>query len=528
MLPRWVLILSALVMLSTCLPYVYHIIATPPEAIFTDNCEQVADQNTYLMWARQVRDGRLLVYDLHTTEDHRPILPGLPWLVLGLTGRLIPVPLPYLYHGYRLILGFAYLILVYLALAEFFEGQRERTYAFLIVALGSGLGALTDLINATAGRTVIFSADLMPELWGYHSFLVLPHFTLALVAIAALLYLLLRSYQRPTWGLGVGAALCLALLALVHPFTAAVIVPLLVLHFVACRIIRPSGWRTAWVNLVALLGFLPPAVFLAWQVRSSEIMQAWSAQNVLPSPAPLVYIIGFGIAFPLALAGMSRLFRQEQRSVADWLVLLWPLLAAIAAYSGPLVKFERRCVEGVHLPLAMLAAVGLSRWALPWLSARLRSWSQPAVHRLCLGLLLVFILPTNVKLLVDDALSQEGVIARDWLRGFDWLRTNTDSEARVMTPPRVGNFGGRYAERRVYVGHRQQTIDFERKWEIVRRFFEPATSHDQRRSIMIASGCGHVAADGERAAALMGWGDIEEVFASAEMTIYRFSPAEGP
>ena len=97
-----------------------------------------------------------------------------------------------------------------------------------------------------------------------------------------------------------------------------------------------------------------------------------------------------------------------------------------------------------------------------------------------------------------------------------------------MTPPRVGNFGGRYAERRVYVDHRQQTIDFERKWEIVRRFFEPATSHDQRRSIMIASGCGHVAADGERAAALMGWGDIEEVFASAEMTIYRFSPAEGP
>jgi hypothetical protein len=524
--PRWVLVLSAVVTLSTCLPYAYHLLTTPPDAVFTGNCEQTADQNTYLMWARQVREGRLLVYDLHTSEDHQPIVPSLPWLALGLMGRVIPVPLPYLYHACRLVLGLAYLLLVYLVLSEFFDSERERTYAFMIVAVGSGFGAVTDSINAGAGRTVILSADLMPELWAYHSLLVLPHFTLALVAVAALLYCLLRAHRRPTWRLALAAALCLALLTLVHPFTAAVMVPLLALHFVASRLIKPSGWRAAWVDLVALLGFLPPAAFLAWQVSSSEIMRAWSAQNVLPSPPPLVYMIGFGVVFPLALLGMAVILRKVERSAADWLVILWPMVAAIGAYSGPLIKFERRCVEGVHLPLAMLAAVAITGWAAPLLRGRL-GWGERTAQRACLAILLLLILPTNVKLLVDDSLSQEGVIPADWLRAFGWLRDNTQESARVMTPPLVGNFAARYAERRVYAGHRQQTIDYERKRETARRFFDPATPDAERFRILLASRCEFVAADAEHRPALAGWPPLQEVFSSAEMSVYCFPSAAG-
>lgn len=522
--PRWVFVLSAVVMLSTCLPYAYHLLTTPPDAVFTGNCEQTADQNTYFMWARQVREGRLLVYDLHTSEDHEPILPSLPWLVLGLIGRVIPVPLPYLYHALRLALGFIYLLLVYLALSEFFERERERAYAFVIVAVGSGFGLLTDSINAGAGRTVIVSADLMPELWAYHSLLVLPHFTLALVAVAALVYCLLRAYRRPTWRLALAAALCLTLLTLVHPFTAAVMVPLLTLHFVASRLIKPSGWRAAWVNLVALLGFLPPAAFLAWQVSSSEIMRAWSAQNVLPSPPPLVYMIGFGVVFPLALLGMAVILRKVERSAADWLVILWPMVAAIGAYSGPLIKFERRCVEGVHLPVAMLAALAVTGWAIPRLRTRF-AWGERRAHRVCLVILLLLILPTNVKLLVDDSLSQEGAIPADWLRAFEWLRDNTQESARVMTPPLVGNFAARYADRHVYVGHHQQTIDFTNKHARARRFFDPTTPHPERLRILLTSRCQFVAADAEHRPALAGWPPLREVFSSPEMTVYSFSSA---
>ena len=522
-MPRWVLILSALVMLSTCIPYAYHWAATPADRHFTGICEQTSDQNTYFMWARQVQGGRLLVYDLHTTEDHDPILPSLPWLTLGLVARLLPVPLPYLYHAFRLLLGFGYLVIIYLALCDFFEGERERACAFLIIALGSGFGALTDLLNYGAGRGSLFTADLMPELWAYHTVLVLPHFALALVTLAGLLLLLLRAYKRPTWGLALGAALCLALLTLVHPFTSAVIVPLLALHFVACRLIKPTGWRATWVNLVAILGFLPPAAFLAWQVRSSEIMRAWSAQNILPSPPALAYMLGFGIAFPLALVGLALVFRQDRRGSAQWLMALWAFLAAIMAYAGPLINFERRCVEGVHVAVAIFAAIGISGWALPWLHARLPRWSERALGVLCMCLLLAFLLPTNVKLLVDDAVSQEGVISMDWARAFEWLRLSTDEGARVMTSGRVGNFAARYAERRVHVGHRQQTLGFDRKLEAARRFFDPSTPDEERLRILIEARCEYVAADTEEAEVLRGWSELQEVFSSPGMTIYAFS-----
>ena len=53
---------------------------------------------------------------------------------------------------------------------------------------------------------VIYSSDWMPEMWGYHSMLLLPHFTLSLLLIAALLVLLLKSYRAPSWGLAIAAA----------------------------------------------------------------------------------------------------------------------------------------------------------------------------------------------------------------------------------------------------------------------------------------------------------------------------------
>ncbi len=524
-MPRWVLILSALVMLSTCIPCAYHWATTPADKYFTGICEQTSDQNTYFMWARQVQGGRLLVHDLHTSEDHDPILPSLPWLTLGLAARLLPVPLPYLYHVFRLILGFTYLVIIYLALSEFFTGERERAYAFVIITLGSGFGALTDLFNYAAGRGVLFTADLMPELWAYHSVLVLPHFALALVALAGLLLLLLRAYKRPTWGLALGAAACLALLTSVHPYTSAVIVPVLALHFVACRLIKPTGWRASWVNLVAILGFLPPAAFFVWQVRLSDIMQTWC--NVLLSPLPVVYMTGLGVALPLALLGAAFLLREYKRSLAQWLVLLWPLVTAIAAYSFPLVKQERRCVEGLHIPLAMLAAIGITGWALPWLRARLPKWSLRAVGVLCMCLLLAFMLPTNVKLLVDDAVSQEGVIPMDWARAFEWLRLSTDEGARVMTSGRVGNFAARYAERQVYAGHFHLTIDFEHKRKAASRFFDPSTPNEERLRILVGSRCDYVAANAEQAKALRGWSELAEVFSSPAMTIYAF-PSGGP
>ena len=137
------------------------------------------------------------------------------------------------------------------------------------------------------------------------------------------------------------------------------------------------------------------------------------------------------------------------------------------------------------------------------------------------------VLPTNVKLLVDDALSQQGVIPRDWVHAFEWLRVNTDQGTRVMTSVRVGSFTGRYAERRVYVGHAQQTLDYQRKRQMAGHFFDPRTPEPRWRTILMLSRCQYVAADADQSALLRDRPGLQPVFSSPQMTIYRVSTPGG-
>ena len=420
--PRWVILLSLGVVLSTTAPLVFHALRPVPGQVFTGNFEAVYDQNTYLMWAEQVRQGHDLVYDLHTTEEHPPLFPGVPWLLVGLIARALGVPVIYPYHAFRLLFALAYLLLAWRLVCLALEAPRARVYAFVIIALGSGLGWLTSIINAIAGRTVIFSSDWMPEMWGYHSMLLLPHFTLSLLLIAALLVILLKSYRAPSWGLAVAAAAVTGLLALVHPFDIVLLGPLLVGHFVVMLILRPEDSRGVWTNLAAAAGVIPSAGFLFWQMKTNPIFAAWAGQNQLPSPTPLVYLIGLGVVLVLTSDGLSTLLRQPQRRAADWLWILWLPAAAIGAYSYPLIPFARRLVEGLHIPLALLAGIGVVHWWEPWLRRRWPALSEAWVRGLCLALLLACILPTNIKLLVDGALSESGSVPTGWMQAFEWLR----------------------------------------------------------------------------------------------------------
>ena len=111
--PRWVILLSLGVVLSTTAPLIFHALRPVPGQVFTGNFEAVYDQNTYLMWAEQVRAGHDLVYDLHTTEEHPPLFPGVPWLLVGLTARALGVPVIYPYHAFRLLFALAYLLLAW-------------------------------------------------------------------------------------------------------------------------------------------------------------------------------------------------------------------------------------------------------------------------------------------------------------------------------------------------------------------------------------------------------------------------------
>ncbi len=522
-LPRWVIAFSAAVMLSTCVPYAYHAARAPGDRVFTWVLENLYDQNSYLMWAEQVRDGRLLAHNLMTTERQPPLLPSLPWLALGLLGRVIPVPLAYLYHLLRLAAGFFYLLLVYRLAQRFLKTERECVYATVIVGIGAGAGGFVAALNRLCAEPVLTSADWMPELWAYHSLLLLPHFALSLLLIAAIICLLLDAYARPRWSRLFAAALCFALLAHTHPYAAVVFGPVLVFHYLVCRLARPEAWRGTWTNLAALLGVVPPAILLAWQSATNPGPQSWARTAVL-SPPPLDYLLGFGIVLPLAVAGAVSLAKKGKLTAGGWLLIIWALVGLLLLYSYPTIPFERRLVEGLHLPLAMLAAVAISRWGVPALTRRWARLSVRGASVLCIALLVALLLPTNLVLLANTMRAKAPTIPKDWMTASRWIRQHTDEEVCVMTGPYVGNYLARYAQRRVYLGHWAMTVDFEAKFARWRRLCAPATTAPQRQRILAQSGCELLVADPDQREVLAQWPALQEVLFTPELSVYRLTP----
>ncbi len=522
--PRWVLAVSAAIALSSALPHVWKAATCPDEMVFTGFVGAQNDQNIYLMWCRQAREGRVLLNNLATAEETEPIFVGLHWIALGTLARFVPVPLIALYRVLAVLLAFIYLLILWRVMCEVFRDRDSRLFAFVIASVGSGFGAITDAINVMAGRTVVFSADIMPELWAYHSFR-LPHFTLALCAMGLLVLFLLRAQRTPSVRLWVAAAAAGFVMTAVHPYDIIIWGPLLVVHG---GIVLLTGGRAREVagHLAALIGVAIPAAFYAYLSHVHPLLEVWAEQNVLRSPSPVYYVIGLGVAGPLAILGY-RVMDQDRRPNVAHLALTWIAVTAVAAYSYPIIPFERRAVEGVHIPLAILAGAALGRLVVPWLSQRISGGGLTA-RRAALVLLLAAILPTNVKLLIDPAFTDEHCLPRPMVNGFEWIEANTPGDARIFCDMRVGQFACRYALRHVHAGHLQLTVEPDSKRESAREFFAPETAAERRREILREAGCGWVLATGPQLAVTESLPWLEEVFREGATGVYRFSESPPP
>jgi len=482
---RHVVLIAAVVVLSTCVPYAYYYIYTPPDRVFSGAVENVLDQNTYFMWIGQVREGKLLAHNLFTTEPHPPMLPSLPWVAVGLVSRWCSVDPVVPYHALRLVAGFGYLVLFYAIAVESLPNTRAAFLAFLIVSFGSGLGLHMHLLSKVVSWMAPASADEMPELWAYHSILVMPHFALSLLALAVVVLAVLRGRREQRWMWPVTGFLGMATLAHVHPYTAVVVIPLLVVWAVVIAL-HGQARRAASVVAATASGALPAAGLMGYYYVTNPVARSWAGSAHLASPPVIEYVVGFGLVIPLALLGVTVALRRRPPSAGQVLFLVWIVVGAAALYSSPLIPFERRCVEGLHLPLAMMAGLGLDALLGRWAS-RITTGARPVTMLLSV-LLFVLLFPTNAGLQLRQMHNPGRTIPRAWVDGFRLIKRSSAPTDSILCPLEIGNSAARYALRPVYLGHTYQTIHFQAKSELVATFFSPEASIGEMSSILRRTG----------------------------------------
>jgi hypothetical protein len=260
-------------------------------------------------------------------------------------------------------------------------------------------------------------------------------------------------------------------LAIVQPFAVVIVYATLGVSLLL-RWRRDGGiaWSEVGMAFIAGMVTLPLLVYTLWVTQADPVLRGWMAQNVTPSPPMWDYALGNGLILVLAVPGAVTAIRR--RTGADLLLLTWIGVTVIALYAP--FALQRRFSLGLHIPLAILAAMGLYR-----LTKR----------RLVMGLtfaatllttLLVIVLALGGGLKHDPRL----FVSADEAAAMDWLHENTPRNAVVLASPEMGLFIPAWAGRRVVYGHPFETVNAEQTKARVETFFASGTSRADREAML--------------------------------------------
>ncbi|MBK7896068.1 MAG: hypothetical protein IPJ90_14570 [Anaerolineaceae bacterium] len=483
----------------TLIPYWLGNLLAPDNLVYMQLIMNPEDAQTY--WAKMLQgfDGAWLYTIPFTPEPHAAAGVGLFYVWLGQLARGLGVPLTAVWHGSRVVASILLFLTTFRFVASFLQDRRSRWTAYLLAIFGSGLGWLLFALGQNFWLGA-FPVDFKQP--GAHLFftaLTFPHISLG-TAVILLDVLILRkisdqySVNGNRWGWAFFGGLANVGLGVAYPFLIYIVAGTAVLFYaVLVWQQRQILWRTGWQ--IATMFLIPAPLYLYYLFvwRSNEVFRLWDAQAGTPAAPWPHYLVAFGPL--LLLAGLFWWKRPEKRPQFT-ILWLWILTAALLLYS-PLLP-QRRFIQGVHVPLAVLAAAGFGQIVLPrWQNGRLWQklvahprYTTPKLRRFVIMIFLLGMSLSNIYLWVDvtriAVLEQPDLFFRPAVEveSADWLRQNGAQTAVVLGSYQTGNFVAAWAGQRVMLGHWAETVDFVGKETAVHQFFAAETSHAWRQDLL--------------------------------------------
>lgn len=504
---RWCLGAATAVMALTCLPYLLLWGVTPPGMRFLGFVVNLDDQCVYLAWMKQAGEGHFLLRNLWTADAQRGINVHVLFWLLGVVAQITTLALPLVYHGGRLLLGAGVLLLFYRFTAYYTADIFTRRTCFGLAALSAGFGWLyhPDGIQG-------FVDWWQPEAITFQSLYSNVLFCGGLACMLAILVGLVAAEggDHQARRRGVIAAGCAgAVLANIHSYDMFPLAATWITYLLVRTAVERRLPVTSILNSLLVAALTLPAVAYQLYVYTHEpVFRARADMTLTASPAWWKLVLGYGLLVPLAAWGATRLVQESRKQEGGtrlWLPVIWAVVGLAVPYLP--VSFQRKMVMGLHLPIALLAGIGLAHLA-QMASARA---TKQAVHRARAGVALAGVAlttPTNVLVISHQLAQAVGqnvsttqlhpvfwpeteFAALRWadehLEGDPVLQALTVSA--VLIPPFTGN--------RVWAGHWSETPGFylspeNSKMGEVNRFFTRWMPPAERERWLRQRGITHV------------------------------------
>lgn len=501
---RAVIVVALTLATLMIMPYLLGHWLGPADWEFTGLLINVED-GSYLSAIEQGRLGSWTYRNFFTTEPHRPVFIQGFYLALGHLARWLGVTAVTVWHLALWLADLALFILLYPFIAQFITAPAGRWTAYALAVLGSGFDWWPfPLAFERANTLEAIPLDIYtPEAHVFFSALTYPHFIAGILLIMltfwwTMLALTTALSHRKRWLLVVSAGLANVLLGVVYPFLIFLLAGVLGVYFLyLMRQARAVLWLELLYLAIIFIMPLPLFLYYFWAISTVDVFRLWNDQAVTLTPQPLHLILAY---LPyLILAGLSLKSWQKwtaERQTAVFLLWSWVIAVAILLYLP--LNPQRRFVEGLQLPLAILAAIGFFEVVWPWLAqtgwirslAQRPRYSLGGLRRLVVILLVLWVSLINLYIYAGTAVTL-GVIQayplfrpRLELEAMDWLRANAAPEQVVLSSYWSGSYIPYRGQNVVVVGQHFETVDFEDKRAQVEQFFAGNTADSWRIQLL--------------------------------------------
>ena len=456
---RWVALAALAVVLLSSLPYLVVALSTPPDLAFGSVLVNPIDGQSYFAKMRQGYDGSWLFRLPYTHNDEADALLFTFHLGLGHIARITGLPLAFVYQAARIAGGWALLVVMYMLLARVSDTTADRRRAWWFVALTSGLSWI-----GLSGTGLV-----IPESNTFFAVLTNAHFALAMALMAAL-------FMAVIDGSVLVAVLTSVALVVLQPFA-----PIAVFAALGAFLLfrwarppedergRPFPMRQVKAGLAGGLIITPLMLYFYLVTQRDPILQGWSAQNVTPSPQVGEYLMGYGVMSILAIPGVR--FALKRGRDTDVILATWAVTSALLLYAP--FALQRRFSLGLHIPVVLLALMGLTYVLAPRLRARAARGLPIILFAISLPSTLLLLLATSTAAFVQPPEARLFATA-DEAASFQWLRETVPHASVVIATPETGLFLPGWAGVRVLYGHPFETLDAEKMKALVEQFFSGA------------------------------------------------------
>lgn len=486
---RWCLGAAALVMALTCLPYLWLWRMTPPGHTFPGFLVSLADQCVYMAWMKEAAEGHFFLRSLWTNAPQQGLNVHLLFWLLGIVARVTALPLPIVYHGARLLLGGAVLVLFYRLTAFFTAEVSARRTALGLAAFSAGFGWLS-AAPYLQGPVDTWQTEAITWQALYSNALFCAGLALILAVVGSLVAAERTGQRR--WA--VTAGLAGALLANIHSYDVFTVVAVWGIYLITRALTeRRLPLRSLGDSAVAALIALPAVAYQLYVYTHEPVFRQRAALTLTPSGEWWKLVLGYGLLVPLAVGGAWALLgkrRVGESRAYRWLPVVWAVVGFLVPYLP--FSFQRKLGMGLHLPLALLAGIGLTHLAQS-LTRRLPRRQAGNARGALVVAVIALTMPTNVlklvrevRLAVHENWSENRVQPAYWeqseLAAMAWADQHLEDEAVIQALTVTATLIPPFAGRRVWAGHWSETPGFEEKlYEVVGFFATPLPPAERLR-----------------------------------------------